>query len=50
LTDALKRNGHLPITKLVDAVYAEAEIFRQGNPPDDDITILGIEYAPKKDN
>jgi sigma-B regulation protein RsbU (phosphoserine phosphatase) len=45
LIDALQRSGHLPITELVDVIYTDAETFWQGSSPDDDITILGIEYA-----
>jgi sigma-B regulation protein RsbU (phosphoserine phosphatase) len=47
LVTSLQKNRHLPITELVDAAYTDAASFWQGTSPDDDITILGIEYAGK---
>ena len=47
LLDSLKKNRHLPITELVDTAYTDAASFWQGTSPDDDITILGIEYVGK---
>jgi sigma-B regulation protein RsbU (phosphoserine phosphatase) len=46
LIKALRNNAHLPIDDLVDVACADVAAFRQGNPPDDDMTILGIEYSP----
>jgi len=46
LINTLRKNAHLPITDLVDVAYADVTDFRQGNSPDDDMTILGIEYSP----
>ena len=50
LINSLQKSRHLPITELVDAAYTDAATFWQGVSPDDDITILGIEYAPGKGN
>ena len=36
---------HLPVEDLVDAVQREVEEFRRGAKPDDDITLLGLEYV-----
>jgi sigma-B regulation protein RsbU (phosphoserine phosphatase) len=48
--DSLQKNQHEPIQKMVDAVYATARDFRQTTKPDDDISILGVEYTGKTAN
>lgn len=47
LIDILKKGIRLPITSQVDAAYTDAAAFWQGATPEDDITILGIEYIGK---
>jgi sigma-B regulation protein RsbU (phosphoserine phosphatase) len=46
--DVLKKHQHEPIQKLVDAVTANVNEFRHLARPDDDISILGIEYLGQK--
>ncbi len=46
--DVLKDNCHQPIQTMVDAVYAEIKNFRRQAAPDDDISILGVEYVGEK--
>jgi len=46
--EVIEKHRHLPIRELVDAVFAAVEVFRQGAKPDDDISILGIEYTVSK--
>jgi len=43
--DVLKKHRHEPIRKMVDAVYAKVNEFRHQTKPDDDISILGVEYC-----
>jgi len=43
--DVLKKHHHDPIQTMVDAVYANLNEFRQRTKPDDDISILGVEYC-----
>ncbi len=43
--DVLKDNCHQPIQTMVDAVYAEIKNFRRQAAPDDDISIMGLEYT-----
>jgi len=43
--DVLKKHHHEPIQKMVDAVYASVNEFRHRAKPDDDISILGVEYC-----
>jgi sigma-B regulation protein RsbU (phosphoserine phosphatase) len=43
--EVIEKNRELPIRKLVDAVFATVENFRQGAKPDDDISLLGVEYS-----
>jgi sigma-B regulation protein RsbU (phosphoserine phosphatase) len=43
--DVLKKHRHEPIRKMVDAVYANVNEFRHQAKPDDDISILGVEYC-----
>ena len=46
--DALKDYRHRPIQDMVDAVYASIKDFRQHAAPDDDISLLAVEYAGGK--
>jgi len=46
--DVLKKHRHEPIQKMVDAVYANVNEFRHQTKPDDDISILGVEYCGQK--
>jgi sigma-B regulation protein RsbU (phosphoserine phosphatase) len=46
--DVLKKHRHEPIRKMVDAVYANVNEFRHQAKPDDDISILGVEYHGQK--
>ena len=43
--DVIKKHRHEPIRKMVDAVYANVNEFRHQTKPDDDISILGVEYC-----
>ena len=43
--EVLKNHHHEPIQKMVDAVYTGINDFRQRTRPDDDISILGVEYC-----
>jgi sigma-B regulation protein RsbU (phosphoserine phosphatase) len=43
--DNLTKYRHEPVQKLVEAVYATAKEFRQEAKPDDDVSILGVEYC-----
>jgi serine phosphatase RsbU (regulator of sigma subunit) len=45
--DVLKKHRHEPIQTMVDAVYADVNRFRHQAKPDDDISILGVEYCGK---
>ncbi len=45
--DVLKKHHHEPIQKMVDAVTADVNEFRHQARPDDDISILGVEYCGK---
>jgi sigma-B regulation protein RsbU (phosphoserine phosphatase) len=45
--DVLKKHHHEPIQTMVDAVYADVNRFRHQAKPDDDISILGVEYCGK---
>jgi len=46
--NVLKKHHHEPIRKMVDAVYANVNEFRHQTKPDDDISILGVEYCGQK--
>jgi len=46
--DILKKHHHEPIQKMVDAVTANVNEFRHQTRPDDDISILGVEYCGQK--
>lgn len=41
----LENHHHEPIQNMVDAVYANLNEFRHQTKPDDDISILGVEYC-----
>jgi serine phosphatase RsbU (regulator of sigma subunit) len=43
--DVLKMHYHEPIQKMEDALYANVNEFRHQARPDDDISILGVEYC-----
>ena len=43
--DALKKAGNLPVQKIVDTVFSEIKHFFRGAKPDDDISIMGVEYT-----
>jgi len=43
--DVLKKHHHEPIQKMVDALTADVNEFRHQTRPDDDISILGVEYC-----
>jgi sigma-B regulation protein RsbU (phosphoserine phosphatase) len=43
--DALKKSLDLPIQKIVDTVYGEMKHFYRGAKPDDDISLMGVEYT-----
>jgi sigma-B regulation protein RsbU (phosphoserine phosphatase) len=43
--DVLKKTGNLPVPKIVDTVYSEIIHFYRGVKPDDDISIMGVEYT-----
>ena len=45
---AVEKNRELPIQKLVNAVFATAQNFCQSAKPDDDMSLLGIEYTGDK--
>jgi len=45
LLNSLKHNRHLAITELIDAAYTDTATYWQGSVPEDDISILGIEYT-----
>lgn len=47
LVRTLKNNRQMAITALLEAAYADAATFWQGATPDDDISLLGVEYSPK---
>jgi len=42
--EVIERHRHLSIKELVDEVFTTVKVFRQGAKPDDDISLLGIEY------
>ena len=41
----LRRTLHRPVEEIVEAVHAEAGRFLEGVAPDDDISLLGVEYT-----
>ena len=41
----LRRTLHRPVEDIVEAVHAEAGRFLEGVAPDDDISLLGVEYT-----
>jgi serine phosphatase RsbU (regulator of sigma subunit) len=43
--DNLKKYRNQPVQEIVEAIYATAKKFRQEAKPDDDISILGVEYC-----
>ena len=43
--DVLKRHHHEPIQQMVDAVSADITNFQHQTRPDDDVSILGVEYC-----
>ncbi|MBW2202035.1 MAG: serine/threonine-protein phosphatase, partial [Deltaproteobacteria bacterium] len=45
LYEILKKHSHQPIQDLVEAVYVTVNNFRKTALPEDDISILGIEYV-----
>ena len=45
LYDALNKNRELPVSKILDTVYSEIKHFYRGAKPDDDISIMGVEYT-----
>ncbi|MEJ2260003.1 MAG: SpoIIE family protein phosphatase, partial [Nitrosopumilaceae archaeon] len=45
---AVEKNRELPIQKLVNEVFATAQNFCQSAKPDDDMSLLGIEYTGGK--
>ncbi|CAB1056504.1 Serine phosphatase RsbU, regulator of sigma subunit [Olavius sp. associated proteobacterium Delta 1] len=48
LYDVLKNHRNEPILAMVDAVYAKIKDFRQQAAPDDDISLLAVEYNGSK--
>jgi sigma-B regulation protein RsbU (phosphoserine phosphatase) len=46
--ETIEKHRHLPIRSLVDAVFAAVKAFRRGAKPDDDISLLGLEYTGSK--
>jgi sigma-B regulation protein RsbU (phosphoserine phosphatase) len=45
--EILREGRNLPVGKVVDTIYTSVKKFRQGAKPDDDISILGVEYCGK---
>jgi sigma-B regulation protein RsbU (phosphoserine phosphatase) len=45
--DILKKNRNQPVQKIVETVYAMVKEFRQKAKPEDDVSILGVEYCGK---
>jgi len=45
--DILEKYRNEPVQKIVEAVYTTAKKFRQQAKPEDDISILGVEYCGK---
>ncbi len=45
--DILEKTRNEPVQKIVETVYAVVKEFRQKAKPDDDISILGVEYCGK---
>jgi sigma-B regulation protein RsbU (phosphoserine phosphatase) len=43
--EVLQKCGNLPVGEMVDIVYTAAKKFRHGTKPDDDVSILGVEYC-----
>jgi serine phosphatase RsbU (regulator of sigma subunit) len=43
--ETIEENRHLPLRELVDAVFAGVKAFLQGARPEDDISLLGVEYT-----
>ncbi|PQP34270.1 hypothetical protein C6A37_08655 [Desulfobacteraceae bacterium SEEP-SAG9] len=43
--EILKKHSHQPIQDLVEAVYVTVKNFSKTAPPEDDISILGVEYV-----
>ena len=43
--DILRKNRNEPVQKIVETVYAMAKEFRQKAKPEDDVSILGVEYC-----
>jgi sigma-B regulation protein RsbU (phosphoserine phosphatase) len=43
LMDILRRRGQNPVSVLIDSVCTALESFGDGRPPEDDVTLLGIE-------
>jgi sigma-B regulation protein RsbU (phosphoserine phosphatase) len=43
--ETIEEHRHLPLRELVDAVFAGAKAFLQGARPEDDISLLGVEYT-----
>lgn len=46
--EAIEKNRHLPIRELVDTVFAAVKGFLRDAKPDDDISLLGVEYTGRK--
>jgi sigma-B regulation protein RsbU (phosphoserine phosphatase) len=45
--DILKKNRNQPVQKIVETVYTSVKEFRQKAKPEDDVSILGVEYCGK---
>jgi sigma-B regulation protein RsbU (phosphoserine phosphatase) len=45
LYEILKKHSHQPIQNLVEAVYATVKNYSKTAPPEDDISVLGVEYV-----
>ncbi len=45
--DILEKTRNEPVQKIVETVYAVVKEFRQKAKPDDDVSILGVEYCGK---
>jgi sigma-B regulation protein RsbU (phosphoserine phosphatase) len=43
--EAIERHRHLELREMVDAVFAAVKSFRQNAKPDDDISLMSVEYT-----
>jgi sigma-B regulation protein RsbU (phosphoserine phosphatase) len=48
--ETIEKNRHKPVDELVDAIYTTVKDFLKGAKPDDDISILGVEFTGSKSN